>query len=63
MYTSSIGFRSKAKTLYGVLVDGTTVVHIEIPRDAQGAEVAFEKWSVEEYSETRKKRLTKLRAP
>ncbi len=50
----------QGEDLYGVLVDGTTVVYIEIPRDAQGGEVACEKWSVEEYSETRKKRLTKL---
>jgi hypothetical protein len=41
---------------YGILVDGTTVVHIEIPRDASG-EVIFEKWSVRDYLNTRKKRL------
>jgi hypothetical protein len=35
--------------LYRVLVDGTTIVHIEIPRDPKKGEVVFEKWSVKEY--------------
>jgi hypothetical protein len=50
----------QTEDLYRVLVDGTTVVHIEIPHDAQSGEVLLEKWSVEEYLNTRKKRLTGL---
>ena len=44
----------QTEDLYRVLVDGTTVVHIEIPRDAQYGEVVFEKWSVKEHLNIRK---------
>ena len=37
--------------LYDILVDGTTVVHIELPRDASSTEIVFEKSSVKEYLE------------
>jgi hypothetical protein len=36
----------QAEDLYDVLVDGTTVVHIEVPRDARSDEVVFEKFGV-----------------
>jgi hypothetical protein len=40
--------------LYDVLVDATTVVHIGLPRDSLGGGVILEKWSVEEYRNSRK---------
>ena len=40
---------AQSDELYRVLVDGTTIVHIEIPRDPKKGEVVFEKWSVKEY--------------
>lgn len=39
----------QAEDLYDILVDGATVVHIEIPRDPGSTEIVFEKSSVEEY--------------
>jgi hypothetical protein len=36
--------------LYDILVDGTTVVQIELPRDASSTEIVFEKSSVKEYA-------------
>lgn len=44
----------QAEDLYGVLADGATVVHIEIPRHAQDREAVFESWPVEEYLKGRK---------
>jgi hypothetical protein len=40
--------------LYDVLIDGTTVARIEIPRDDRSGEMIFEKWSVDEYLKMRK---------
>jgi hypothetical protein len=48
----------QGEDLYDVLVDGATVVHIEIPRSAQNREAPFEKWPVDEYLKLRKN-LTK----
>jgi hypothetical protein len=48
----------QTEDLYDVLVDGTTVVHIEIPRETRSAEIVFEKWGIQEYLNTRK-HLTK----
>jgi hypothetical protein len=45
----------QTEDLYRVLVDGTTVVHIQIPHDALSGELVFEKWSVKEYLNTRKR--------
>ena len=42
--------------LYDVLVDGSIVVHIEVPRDARTDEIVFEKFGMEEYLN---RRLTK----
>jgi hypothetical protein len=46
----------QTEDLYDVLVDGTSVVHIEVPRDARTDEVVFEKFGIEEYLN---RRLTK----
>jgi hypothetical protein len=35
--------------LYDVLVDGASVVHIAVSRDARTDEVVFEKFGIEEY--------------
>jgi hypothetical protein len=48
----------QTEDLYDVLVDGVTVVHIEIPRGERGKEVVFEKWGIQEYLSARKQ-LTK----
>ena len=40
--------------LYDLLIDGTTVARIEIPRDDRSREIIFEKWSVDEYLKMRK---------
>jgi len=40
----------QGEDLYDVLVDGTVVVHVEVPRDAsQIGTAAFQEWAVEEY--------------
>ena len=43
----------RAEDLYDVLVDGTSVVHIEVPRDARTDDVVFEKFGIEEYLKRR----------
>jgi hypothetical protein len=50
----------QAEDLYDILVDGTTVVHIEIPRDVGSGEggIVFEKRDVGEYLSSQK-HLTK----
>ena len=50
----------QAEDLYDILVDGTTVVHIEIPRDVSSSEgnIVFEKRDVREYLSSQR-RLTK----
>jgi hypothetical protein len=48
----------QTEDLYDILVDGTTVVHIEIPRDVSSDEIVFEKRDVNEYLSSQK-RLTK----
>jgi hypothetical protein len=48
----------QAEDLYDVLVDGVTVVHIEVPRGEPEQETLFETWPVEEYRRTRQS-LTK----
>jgi hypothetical protein len=35
--------------IYDILVDGTTVVRIEIPRHGHDGDVVFEKWPIYEY--------------
>ena len=40
----------QAEDLYDILVDGVTVVHIELPRDPGSTEIVFEKRSVKEYA-------------
>jgi hypothetical protein len=42
------------ENLYDVLIDGTTVARIEIPRDASNGQIIFEKWSVDEYLKIQK---------
>jgi len=44
--------------LYDVLIDGNTVVHVEVPRDDRFGEIVFEKWTLDEY--LRKESLGKL---
>ena len=44
----------QAEDPYDLLVDGTTIVRIEIPRDAGWGDVVFERWGIEEYLSTRK---------
>jgi hypothetical protein len=39
----------QTEDLYDVLVDGTSVVHIEVRRDGRTDEVVFEKFGIEEY--------------
>jgi hypothetical protein len=39
--------------LFDVLVDGKTVVHMEIPRRAPRDATVFQQWTVEEYLKTR----------
>ena len=51
----------QGEDLYGVLVDGATVVHIEIPRNPQSGEVMFQRWSVKEYLNTPKTRPRGMR--
>jgi hypothetical protein len=46
----------QTEDLYDVLVDGTSVVHIEVQRDARADEVVFEKFGIEGYLN---RRLTK----
>lgn len=48
-----IGFPEPAEDLYDDLVDRTSVVHIEVPRDARTDEVVFEKFGIEEYLKRR----------
>ena len=38
--------------LYDILVDGVTVVHIELPRDTSSTGVIFEKSGIREYLQT-----------
>jgi hypothetical protein len=38
-----------AEELYDILVDGATVVRVEIPRDMSSNEIVFEKSNVKEY--------------
>lgn len=45
----------QTEELYDILVDGTTVVHIELPRDEASTEIVFEKYGVKEYLEVRRK--------
>ncbi len=42
-------FPEQYEDIYDVLIDGVTVVRIEVPRREQDGEVAFEKWNVDEY--------------
>ncbi|TWB01332.1 hypothetical protein [Bradyrhizobium stylosanthis] len=44
--------------LYDILVDGTTIVYVELPRDASSTEIVFEKSSVKEYLDAHR-RMTK----
>lgn len=44
----------QAEDIYDVLVDGVTVVRVEISRVTPGQETAFESWTVEEYRSNRK---------
>jgi hypothetical protein len=44
----------QTEDLYDILVDGTTVVHIEIPRATRGGEIVFERWGIQEYLNARK---------
>ncbi|WP_143274616.1 hypothetical protein [Bradyrhizobium canariense] len=39
----------QTEDLYDILVDGSMVVQIEVPRDVSGAEILFEKSDVKEY--------------
>jgi hypothetical protein len=39
----------QCEEIYDLLIDGTTVARIEIPRDDRRGEIIFEKWSVDEY--------------
>jgi hypothetical protein len=39
----------QTEELYDILIDGITVVHIELPRDASSREIVFEKSGVDEY--------------
>ncbi|QDF38674.1 hypothetical protein FJN17_14520 [Bradyrhizobium symbiodeficiens] len=39
----------QTEELYDILVDGATVVHIELPRDASSAEIVFETSGIKEY--------------
>jgi hypothetical protein len=48
----------QGEDLYDVLVDGTTVAHVEIPRGDPDQEALFEVCPVEEYRQTRQS-LTK----
>ncbi|MDH6258210.1 hypothetical protein [Bradyrhizobium sp. BR13661] len=43
----------QAEDLYDILVDGTTVVQIELPRDPGSTEIVFEKSGVKEYARRR----------
>jgi hypothetical protein len=44
----------QGEDLYDVLVDGVTVVHVEIPHTAQGSDEVFEQCSVEDYLKSKK---------
>ena len=44
----------QAEDSYGVLVDGATVVHVEVPRHTKHREMVFESWPVDEYLNGRK---------
>jgi hypothetical protein len=39
----------QSEDLYDVLIDGKTVIHVEIARGASQREVVFQTWPVEEY--------------
>ncbi|WP_375314106.1 hypothetical protein WHZ77_13645 [Bradyrhizobium sp. A5] len=39
----------QTEELYDILVDGITVVYIELPRDASSGEIVFQKSGVDEY--------------
>ncbi|MBR0839078.1 hypothetical protein JQ607_02625 [Bradyrhizobium liaoningense] len=41
----------QTEELYDILVDGVTVVHIELPRDVSSTEIVFEKSGINEYLE------------
>jgi thiamine pyrophosphate-dependent acetolactate synthase large subunit-like protein len=43
----------QTEELYDILVDGVTVVHIELPRDVSSREIVFEKSGLKEYLEAR----------
>jgi hypothetical protein len=51
----------QGEDLYDILVDGATVVHIEIPRTSQNGETVFETCSVEEYLKDRPSLLKRER--
>lgn len=46
--------QEQTEDLYDILVDGITVVHIELPRDGDSTEIVFEKNGVKEYLEARR---------
>ncbi|MCA1512268.1 hypothetical protein [Bradyrhizobium sp. NBAIM01] len=46
--------QEQTEDLYDILIDGATVIHIELPRDASSTEIVFEKSGVKEYLETRR---------
>jgi hypothetical protein len=43
----------QTEDLYDILVDGTTVVRIEVPHDVSSSEIVFEKSDVKEYLSSR----------
>lgn len=48
----------QTEELYDILVDGITIVQIELPRDASSTEIVFEKTGIKEYLEAHR-RMTK----
>jgi hypothetical protein len=46
--------------IYEVLVDGTTIASVELPRKSVDASIVFKSWALDDYLKRRKGRLSKL---
>jgi hypothetical protein len=46
--------------IYEVLVDGTTIASVELPRKSVSGSIVFESWALDDYLNRKKGRLSKL---
>jgi hypothetical protein len=50
----------QCEEIYQVLVDGTTIISIELPRKSVGGSIVFEFWTLDDHLKKTKGRLSKL---